>query len=126
MSDLTKILARWDKMTPRERAVQIARYIMGWEYHSRFCGQSDCWIIPGQKVVERFASEWNPTTDHNDKAEAVRAFCKVPNDPAVRSAGAMLYGRITEGLPTILSAILLNPSDVCFALLQALAESEGK
>ena len=129
MSELTEALKRWDELTAAERDALVAVHVMGWHADQDYYGHP-VWNYAGKTG---HADRWNPTTDRNDCAETVRAFCanfdlsrRVQEMIAHKEfeTESMYLARIASQ-SDILSAWLLDPADVCLAMLEALVESEG-
>jgi len=112
MSDL----ARWDDMTAAERDALVAVHVMGYRLKCNPSNFIVTWYYKDAQMVRR--DYWRPTTDRNDCAEAVRAL--------------RLSGKQEKSLNTKISRLigyadgplfyyLVDPADVCRAMLEALA-----
>ena len=123
VDDLAAELDRWDDMTPGERNALVAVHVMGWQW-AAFYG-----IWCDGTAGGRRGCDWNPTTDHNDKTEAVRVFCeKYGRHTKTEAAFAdLITGNLdrTRTSTWVATIILIDPADVCRGVLEARAGSEA-
>ena len=138
MSNLTEALARWDDMTPLQCDAIATVSIMGWRNNG-----VGYWLLGNEPI--RLVSKWHPTTDRNDCADAVRALFeryKIGDHPTEvwHTFGEKLWDICGVGFTATLvngmgkahivgsidlgALILLDPKDVCCAMLEALARGK--
>ena len=114
-------VARWDELTAAERDALVAVHVMGWHLYYRYWWTEGEGSPPQGHCTGKNEYGWNPTTDRNDCAEAVRA---------LRLSGKqekslnMKISRLIGYADGPLFYYLVDPKDVCRAMLEALAERE--
>ena len=104
-------VARWDELTTAERDALVAVHVMGWNRQE--INWWDGLINTGKEI-----SKWSPTTDRNDCAEAVRALCLSGKQEKSLN---MKISRLIGYADGPLFYYLVDPKDVCSAMLEALA-----
>ena len=115
-------VARWDELTTAERDALVAVHVMGWMF--LFCPGApalmsvDSWITCDETGRSMACANWNPTTDHNDCAEAVLALCLSGKQEKSLN---MKISRLIGYADGPLFYYLVDPKDVCRAMLEALA-----
>lgn len=123
MTELTKELERWDELTAAEKNALVAVHVMGWKKRKTAVPVNGLWVGDGAKPH----MYWSPTTDANDMRKAVQAFMDKyfgQNEwELFDEEMSMLVYKVASHSNSA-CAILVPLSNICLAMLQALAESE--
>ena len=125
---LSDELKRLDTLPEAEQIALItalvAGHVMGWTLKGSIWLRSD-----GSWSGRNY--EWNPATNRNNCAEAVEAFINNHRELLAALQGHLMETEVYPPLEDcefmeamLLVGFLLNPKDVCRAMLEALAENE--